>query len=208
MTSRILWKDPFRIPGYHDDFLDRLISEHLLEETGESESESSVCGDRVGEELQIVFESLQPHSSLFDLSSEDRRSVLSLRSGGDLQSSIQEIEAVRILRIRLILHRIECSDTARIPGDEHEIVPVDLLRIFSDPLLRFTREVFIFSQGHPVLLFENLPRLLEFDARERERGWIKLYSVETFGFVGEFLGKGAHRVLNHPLLQIHDLIDM
>jgi len=134
----------------------------------ETNTHSPVRWATVAEESKIVRKCIQPISAFAGLCHEPFISVLPLRSGCDLHTVPEEVEAPCEVGTARLAHVIERTAAGRVIGDKEEIVLRLCRQMFGKNPLALAVQIIMLGQGMTQLL-EKIASLLKGDFWERQR---------------------------------------
>ena len=181
---------------------DRVQPQRRHQQAAKAQAEAAVGRAPVTEAVQVVPHRLHAKTLLRRLADQDVVAVLALRARGDLQATPEQVETARQLLLSGRAHVIEGPNGGGVLRHEHELMPGALGHARGDGPLPGRVQVCPLAGGA-----EDLMRRRHGDPRERDLGDGHLGPEVLPDRRAVLRGDRAQDVRQHPLLEVHHVLD-
>ena len=207
MLRCTLRRDAVDVAGEHGALLDVGDTEETSGDTLESDGEATVRRHAVFEGIEVEMECIGVHAATEHLLAIVRLLMDTLATGGDLQTTHEEVEAESQRRILGVIHGVESTVLGGEMGDEDEVGPVFLEGVPADSAFLLGCEVILASVVRlaEVVLEENLMHLAEFP-RGHLLGQDRINGIEEVELVRTVALHDGDDMAQQGCLQRHDIL--
>jgi uncharacterized membrane protein YbhN (UPF0104 family) len=198
----LLRRQPVRAAEQERGLPDRVQPQRHHQQAAKAQAEAAVRRAPVAEAVQVVPHRLRAQALLRRLAHQDVVAVLALRARGDLDATPQQVETARQLLLSGRAHVIEGPNGRGVLRHEHELVPGALGHARGDGPLPGRVQVRPLARGA-----EELMRVRHGDPRERDARDGHLGPEVLPDRRAVLRRDRAQDVRQHPLLEVHDVLD-